>query len=145
MKKETAAQKIWDYMLMHHVLKKADVIFVLGNRDTRVAECAAQLYLDGWAPILLCAGSGSIHNHKPGREQFVNTTEAEVFANIAIRMGVPKEAIIIENKSQNTGENYEFAVKILKNETLIRDESLSFKNRTWKDDHMPQGRYGCRT
>ncbi len=47
MNKETAAQKIWDYMLMHHVLKKADVIFVLGNRDTRVAECAAQLYF-GW-------------------------------------------------------------------------------------------------
>jgi uncharacterized SAM-binding protein YcdF (DUF218 family) len=110
----TAARKIWDYMLMHHTLKKADVIFVLGNRDVRVAEYAARLYLDGWAPILLCAGSGSIHNHEPGREQFVGSTEAEVFANIAISMGVPKEAIIIEDKSQNTGENYEFAIKKLK-------------------------------
>src|SRR5450631_1101055 len=97
---DTAAQKIWDYMLMHHTLKKADVIFALGNSDRRVAEYAAQLYLDGWAPLLLCTGSGSIHNHKPERKEFIDTTEAEVFADIAIKMGVPKEAIIIENKSQ---------------------------------------------
>jgi uncharacterized SAM-binding protein YcdF (DUF218 family) len=114
MNRETATQKIWDYMLMHHVLKKADVIFVLGNRDTRVAEYAAQLYLDGWAPLLLCTGSGSISNHEPGREQFIGTTEAEVFADIAIKMGVPKKSIIIEDKSQNTGENYEFTIKKLK-------------------------------
>lgn len=111
---ETAAQKIWDYMLMHQALQKADVILALGNQDTRVAEYAAQLYLDGWAPILLCAGSGSIHHHKPGREQFIGTTEGDLFADIAIRMGVPKEDVIIENKSQNTGENYEFAIKELK-------------------------------
>lgn len=114
MNQETAAQTIWNYMLMHQELKKADVIFVLGNRDTRVAEYAARLYLDGWAPLLLCAGSGSIHNHEPGREQFVGTTEAELFANIAHKLGVPKDSIIIENKSQNTGQNYEFAIRILK-------------------------------
>ncbi|MFA6432350.1 MAG: YdcF family protein [Candidatus Paceibacterota bacterium] len=118
MNKEIASQKIWDYMLMHQTLKKADMILVLGNRDTRVAECAAQLYLDGWAPVLVCSGSGSIHNDKPGREQFVGTTEAEVFANIAIKMGVPKESIIIENESQNTGENFEFAIKKLKDQGI---------------------------
>ncbi|MEK7185506.1 MAG: YdcF family protein [Patescibacteria group bacterium] len=111
---ETAVQKIWDYMLMHHPLQKSDAIFVLGNRDTRTAEYAAQLYLDGWAPVLLVAGSGSIHHDKPGHEQFIGSTEAEVFANIAIAMGVPKEVIIVENESQNTGQNYEFAIKKLK-------------------------------
>jgi uncharacterized SAM-binding protein YcdF (DUF218 family) len=115
---ESASQKIWDYMLMHQKLKKADVIFVLGNRDTRVAARAAQLYLESWAPILLCAGSGSIHNHKPGREQFIGSTEAEVFANVAINMGVPKESIIIENESQNTGQNYEFGIKKLKEHNI---------------------------
>ena len=110
---EIAAQKIWDYMLMRQDLEKSDVIFVLGNRDTRVAEYAAKLYLDGWAPFVLCAGSGSIHNHKPGRERFIGTTEAELFASIAIEKGVPKEKIIIENASQNTGQNYEFAIKKL--------------------------------
>lgn len=111
---ETAARKIWDYMLMQQTLQKADVIFVLGSRDTRVAEYAARLYLENWAPILLFAGSGSIHNHKPGREQFIGTTEAELFADIALKMGVPREKIVIENESQNTGQNYEFAIKKLK-------------------------------
>lgn len=106
-------------MLMHHELKKADVIFVLGNRDVRVAEYAAQLYLEGWAPVILFSGSGSIHNHKLGRERFVGSTEAEVFADIALKMGVPKEAIIIENESQNTGQNYEFSIKKLKERGIV--------------------------
>jgi uncharacterized SAM-binding protein YcdF (DUF218 family) len=115
---ETAARKIWGYMLMHQALQKSDVIFVLGSHDTRVAEYAGQLFLDDWAPILLFAGSGSIHNHKPGREQFIGTTEAELFADIAMKMGVPKENIIIENASQNTGQNYEFALKKLKDHSI---------------------------
>lgn len=115
---DSAAQKIWDYMLMHQELKKADVILVLGCRDTQVAERAAQLYLDGWSPILLFTGSGSIHNHKPGREKFNGSTEAEVFADIAIKMGVPREATIIENESQNTGQNYEFSIKKLRQHNI---------------------------
>ena len=115
---EIAAQNIWDYMLMHHQLQKSDAIFVLGNSDIRVAEYAAQLYVGGWAPILLCAGSGTVHNHKPGRELFVGTTEAELFASVARQMGVPKEAIIIENESQNTGQNYEFTIKKLEERNI---------------------------
>jgi uncharacterized SAM-binding protein YcdF (DUF218 family) len=111
---DQAAIIIWDYMHMHHELKKSDAILVLGNRDLRVAEYAAKLYLDGLAPILICAGSGTIHDGKPGREKFVNTTEAEVFADIAIKNGVPKDAIIIENESQNTGDNYKFTINKLK-------------------------------
>lgn len=114
MTKDMAINLIWDYMKMHHKLKKADVILVLGNRDIRVAEYAAQLYLDGWAPVILFSGSGDIHNHKPGRERFINSTEAEVFAEIAKDKGVPKKAILIENKSQNTGDNYKFASTLLK-------------------------------
>lgn len=113
MNKKEAMSIIWDYMHMGHVLKKADVIFVLGSRDTTVASYAAQLFLGGWAPVILFAGSGSIHNHELGREKFVDSTEAEVFAGIAREMGVPDNAILIENKSQNTGENYEFSIKLL--------------------------------
>ncbi len=109
-----AALKIWNYMLMHQPLQKSDVIFVLGNSDTRVGEHAAQLYLDGWAPAIVFTGSGSIHNHKPERERFIGTTEAEVFADLAIKMGVPKEAIIIENESQSTGDNFKFGIRHMK-------------------------------
>lgn len=136
MTKEEALKTIWDYMLMGHKLKKADAIFVLGNRDTRVAEYAAQLYLDGWAPVIVFAGSGSVHNHKAGREQFMGSTEAEVFADIALKMGVPKEAILIENQSQNTGENYEFTTKLLKErgispKTVIAVQKPYMERRTY--------------
>ena len=113
MTKDESIKTVWDYMRMGHELKKADAIFVPGNRDTRVAKYAAKLYLDGWAPVVLFAGSGNIHNHKSWHGQFAGSTEAEVFANIAVGIGVPKDAILIENKSQNTGENYQFATKLL--------------------------------
>lgn len=116
---QMATQKIWDYMLLHHPLKKADVLLVLGNRDTRVAEYTAQLYHEGWAPLILCTGSGTIHNHKQGRERFVGTTEAELFADIMIESGVPKEVIIIENESQNTGQNYEFGLVKLRERGVV--------------------------
>lgn len=114
MDKNTALQLIWDYMHMGHELKKADAILVLGNRDIRVAQYAADLYLAGWAPWLLFSGSGIQETHKPGRERFINSTEAEVFAKIAIDKGVPAEAIIIEDKAENTGQNYEYSLRLLK-------------------------------
>lgn len=110
MNKEQAINIIWDYMLLNHTLEKSDMIFVLGNSDLRVAHYAADLFLEGWAPYILFSGSGSIHNHKSEREVFRGTTEAEVFADIAREKGVPEESIIIEDKSQNTGQNYEFAI-----------------------------------
>ena len=113
MTEDRAIEIIWDYMHMRHKLVKADVILVLGGRDTRVAEYAATLYLEGWASLILFAGSGSVHNHKRGREQFVGSTEADVFANIARAVGVPDNAILIENKSQNTGENFMFSMRLL--------------------------------
>ena len=136
MNREAALKLIWDYMHLNHQLRKADVIFVLGSRDTRVAEYAAQLYIEGWAPILLLSGSGDIHNHKPGREQFKDSTEADVFAEIARQLGVPNDAIIIENKSQNTGENYQFAIKLLKErgidpKTVIAVQKPYMERRTY--------------
>ena len=50
------AKKLWDYHHMHHVLEKADCILALGSHDLRVAERAAQLYLEGWAPIIIFSG-----------------------------------------------------------------------------------------
>jgi len=120
MTKQEALQIIWDYMHMGHELKKADLIFVLGNRDLRVAEYASDLFLEGegWAPYILFSGSGDIHNEKPGRERFQGSTEAEVFAEVARNKGVPEEAILIENKSQNTGENYQFSRKLLEEQRI---------------------------
>ena len=119
MKKEIAVKVIWEYMLMGHQLEKADAIFVLGSHDIRVGEYAAQLWLDGWAPYLVCAGSGTVHSDNPAWGDFVGSTEAEVFADIARRAGVPDEVILIENQSQNTGQNYEFTSELLKEKGVV--------------------------
>jgi len=139
--KNEAIQTIWDYMLLRHQLKKADAIVVLGSRDTRVAEYGAQLFLDGWAPVILFSGSGNIHNHKPGRERFMGTTEAEVSADIARKIGVPEEAILIENKSQNTGQNYEFTINLLNKQgiepkTVIAVHKPYMERRTYATGKM---------
>jgi uncharacterized SAM-binding protein YcdF (DUF218 family) len=118
---DDAIEIIWDYMLLHHKLEKADAIFVLGSHDIRVGEYAAQLWLDGWAPYLVCAGSGTVHKDNPAWGDFVGSTEADVFADIARKAGVPDEVILIENQSQNTGQNYEFTT------TLLEDKGVELK------------------
>ncbi|MBD0279328.1 MAG: YdcF family protein, partial [Flavisolibacter sp.] len=102
------ANKIWDYHHMHHHLEKADCILVLGSHDTRVAERAAELYLQKWAPLLIFSGG-------LGRltQEIWQTSEAELFAQIARGMGVPSEAILTESRSTNTGENILFTQKLL--------------------------------
>lgn len=93
-------ERIWFYHQLDHQLSKADAILVLCSHDIRVAERGAQLFLDGWAPILIFSGGlGSI------TKRLWREPEADQFAKIAVKMGVPREAILIENRSTNTGEN----------------------------------------
>lgn len=97
---DTLAKKIWDYHLMHHELVHADCIFVLCSNDPRVAERAAEVYREGWAPrILFTGGFGRL------TEGEFTRPEAEVFAEVARAQGVPAEAILIENKATNSEEN----------------------------------------
>src|SRR6476620_4910372 len=90
------AKILWDYHHVNHRLSKADCILVLGSHNLRVAEYASDLFLQGWAPLLLFSGG-------LGRltEAIWKETEAEQFAAIALQKGVPAKAILIENKSTN--------------------------------------------
>lgn len=94
------AKIVWDYHHMGHQLRKADCILVLGSNDTRVAERGAEIFLSGYAPLIIFSGGVG----KLTKDLF-KKSEAEVFADIAIGMGVPKDKILIEPDSTNTGEN----------------------------------------
>ncbi|GAB3174091.1 YdcF family protein [Telluribacter humicola] len=102
------AELIWDYHRLNHTIEKADCIFVLGSHDPRVAERGAQLWLDGYAPLLIF--SGGLGNFT---KEIWTEPEADQFARIARDMGVPEEAILVENKSTNTGENLQFTHQLL--------------------------------
>jgi uncharacterized SAM-binding protein YcdF (DUF218 family) len=107
------ARKVWNYHQVNHTLKKSDCILVLGSHDTRVAERGAELYLKHWAPLLIFSGGLGRLTSEVWTE-----TEADQFAAIALKMGVPSEAIIIENKSTNTGENILFTRQLLQEKSL---------------------------
>jgi uncharacterized SAM-binding protein YcdF (DUF218 family) len=107
------ATKIWDYHHLNHTLEKSDVILVLGSNDLRVAEYAAELYLQGWAPLIVFSGNAGALT----RERF-NRPEAEVFAEVALRRGVPESAMLLEAESTNTGENVVFSRRILESKGI---------------------------
>jgi uncharacterized SAM-binding protein YcdF (DUF218 family) len=101
-------EKIWSYHQLNHELSKAEAILVLCSHDRRVADCGAQLFLDGWAPLLIFSGGlGSI------TKRLWRQPEADQFAEIARAMGVPGERMLVENASTNTGENILFTRALL--------------------------------
>src|SRR5687768_10203002 len=89
------AKILWNYLRMDQPLRPCDAIFVLCSLDTRVADYAAQLFLQGLGKHLIFSGGGK------GRltEELFDAPEADTFAKIATKAGVPNRAIIIENTS----------------------------------------------
>jgi uncharacterized SAM-binding protein YcdF (DUF218 family) len=109
----TLVEKLWNYHQLHHELARAEAILVLCSHDTRVAERGAELFLEGWAPLLIFSGGlGTI------TRQFWAEPEADQFAKIAVGSGVPEDRILIENKSTNTGENVLFTKQLLRDRAL---------------------------
>ena len=101
-------ERIWNYHKLNHDVTKSEVILVLCSHDTIVAERGGQLFLDGWAPLLVFSGGlGAI------TRRLWSDPEANRFARIAIEMGVPENRILIGNRSTNTGENVRFTRDLL--------------------------------
>lgn len=107
-----------ELFLVPMALRRADAIVVLGNRPPLVGGEVApetarrvrrgvELYERGLAPILVVTGGS------------VRPTEAEVMARYARRLGVPPEAIVVEDRARDTAENARFTV-----EALCRDRDL---------------------
>src|SRR4026209_2033280 len=107
------AKIVWDYLNINDTLERSDCILVLGSHDTRVAERGAELFLEGWAPLLIFSGG-------LGRltADVWSEAEADKFAAIAIKRGVPESSIFVENNSTNTGDN------ILSTQALLKEKNL---------------------
>jgi uncharacterized SAM-binding protein YcdF (DUF218 family) len=102
------ARIVWDYHHVRHTLAPADAIVVLGSHDTRVAERGAELFLAGWAPLLVLSGNlGTLTSGLWTRP------EAEIFAEVAFARGVPREKVLIERQATNTAENVDFSRTLL--------------------------------
>lgn len=102
------AQIIWDYMRFEQPLEKVDVIIGLGSHDIRTAQWCSKLYVDSLAPkIVFTGGRGRL------TEAF-EKSEADTFAEAAIKLGVPDSDILRESNATNTGENIRLSYDLLK-------------------------------
>jgi uncharacterized SAM-binding protein YcdF (DUF218 family) len=118
------ANILWEYNNFRHPLEKADGIFLLGNNDIRTAQYAADIFLQGYAPLLILSGS---HTRNTTQKNFWTKPEAEIFAGVAVKQGVPMEKIIIENKATNTGENVQFTQKLLEEKGITINKLLAIQ------------------
>ncbi len=101
----SAAKMLWDYHCIYDPVPVCDVIVGLGSYDLRVAQRAADLYLEGLAPWLIFSGkSGNF------TQNLFPASEAEAFAEVAIARGVPEKAIVLEKEATNIGENIRFSL-----------------------------------
>ena len=112
-------QTVWDYLGMHQSLEQADVIVGFGNFNTNIARRAAELYLQGLAPVVLFTGGLGRNT-----EGLLPEPEAVRFAKVAMECGVPETAILLEPESTNTAENILFTRRLLEERGIPHERIL---------------------
>ncbi len=103
------ARIIWDYSQMNHRLEPADAIIAMGSMDLRVAERAAELWNKKLSPIIVASGGFGRLTSSRWTE-----SEAQKFAKVMLAKGVPEQNILVEDRSTNAAENFEFSTEALK-------------------------------
>ncbi len=83
---------------------RADLAFVFGTRHPEPARLAADAYARSIVPLVVVTG---------GRNRHTGVVEAHAHRDLLLRLGVPFEAILVENASTHTGENVSLAVPML--------------------------------
>ncbi len=110
---------LWNYMRLEMEVTPGGCIVGFGCINDDIALRCAQLYQDGFAPKVLF--SGGLGRNTLGRW---SSSEAERFAAIAMEHGVPKDAILLENKSTNSAENILFSHKVLEEAGLAHEKLI---------------------
>ncbi|MDP4086526.1 MAG: YdcF family protein [Bacillota bacterium] len=96
------------FLVIHGKIHKSDAIVVLsGDRGERI-EKAAELYHKGYGKYFVISG-GHIYQH---------ITSAQLMRDHAIALGVPKQAILLENRADSTYENAHFTKSVLKKNSI---------------------------
>ncbi|CAH8771118.1 YdcF family protein [Paenibacillus dendritiformis] len=89
--------------------RPADIILVPGGSHTQPMAIAAQLYHEGYAPLVLPSG---------GNNPKLDRTEWEHLQQIGVSLGVPEHAILREDKAKNTFDNARNSWSIIKEHQL---------------------------
>ena len=94
---DLASCDISDQPLSEGICSRADAIVAVSGGDTSArTQHAVDLYKNGWAPLLIFSGA-ALDKSGP--------SNAEAMRQSALDAGVPSEAILIEEYSENTNQN----------------------------------------
>lgn len=110
---------LWDYMRLDQPVQPGGCIVGFGCINDDIALRCAQLYREGYASRVLF--TGGLGRNTLGR--WVQT-EAERFAAIAAREGVPPERILLEKRSTNSEENIRFTRALLERHGLAEERLI---------------------
>lgn len=112
-------KKTEEFIFVENRPEKADIIFVPGNGYPQMAEKAAELYREGYAPVVLPSGKYSITTGRfggvlSGTEKYHGSyeTEWEFLRDVLVKNGVKPEDILREDRATYTYENALFSREV---------------------------------
>lgn len=105
-------KEISDFIFIEDEPEAADIIFLPGGAYAEVPEKGAQMYCQGYAPLIMPSGKYSIDKGgfgevESGADVYNGSyeTEADFYRDVLLKCGVPEEAIICEERSTFTKMN----------------------------------------
>jgi uncharacterized SAM-binding protein YcdF (DUF218 family) len=99
---------LWDFNQMHHQLRRCSVGLGLGSHDANVPTYTADLFNLGLFPWIVFTGANA-----PTTVERFPRGEAVHFGEIALKRGVPAEAILVEPRATNTEQNVTYSLDLL--------------------------------
>lgn len=92
-----------NYLVVNDELHKADAIVVFSGDNGPRTEKGVELLKEGLGDYLILSG-GIVYD---------DVTMAELMKNHALRLGVPEDKILLDDKASTTNENAEFTKEII--------------------------------
>lgn len=110
--------QITEFIFPEDKLEKADIIFIPGNRYPQMAEKAADLWHQGYAPYIMPSGKWSVLQKKfegvlEKKDEYTGAyqSEWEFLKDVLLKNNVPEEVILREDQASYTYENAVFSRK----------------------------------
>lgn len=106
---------ITDFIFVLDEPRKADLIVAVGGSHPAIPEKAAELFNQGFAPFLAATGMFSCKLGRfrgtAAKTEIYNkyySTECDFYCDVFTKNGVPRSAVIREDKSEYTRQNADF-------------------------------------
>lgn len=108
---QSALEKVTNYLGNEDQPKESNIILVFGSSDLSRIEKGVDFWKQGIAPLIVITGGQPYYKEE-------KVPEAVVFARHAVKLGVPKDQIIVEPNSINIPDNVKTVLNLMDNMKL---------------------------